>query len=161
MLGKKILVAIDRSTQASVVFEKAIHLAQIEQGQLLLFYCLDWEAENLADAFVGMGTLGDVDLYGATLGERRTFLERKIQQAQEWLQIYHQQGINAGIACESQCQVGSPGMRICELAQNWNADIIVLGRRGHRGIAEVLLGSVSNYVLHHASCSVLVVQEQI
>lgn len=158
MIGKKILVAIDRSSQASVVFERAIHLAQVENGQLLIFYCLDWEAENLSDAFVGMGTLGDVDLYGATLGKRRTFLERKIQQAQEWLQIYHQQGIDAGIASEWKCQVGNPGTRICQLARNWGADVIVLGRRGHRGIAEVLLGSVSNYVLHHASCSVLVVQ---
>lgn len=48
---------------------------------------------------------------------------------------------------------------ICELARNWNADLIILGRRGRTGLSELLLGSVSNYVLHHAPCSVLTVQQ--
>lgn len=33
-----------------------------------------------------------------------------------------------------------------------------MGRRGHKGLSEILLGSVSNYVVHHAPCSVLVLQ---
>ena len=45
-----------------------------------------------------------------------------------------------------------------ESSQNWEADLIVIGRRGHQGLSEILLGSVSNYVVHHAPCSVLVVQ---
>lgn len=44
------------------------------------------------------------------------------------------------------------------MARSWNANIIVIGRRGHRGFTEFFLGSVSNYVMHHASCSVLTVQ---
>ncbi|NEO65320.1 MAG: universal stress protein, partial [Moorea sp. SIO4G2] len=36
--------------------------------------------------------------------------------------------------------------------------LIVLGRRGLGGLKEMVLGSVSNYVVHHAPCSVLVVQ---
>jgi len=46
---------------------------------------------------------------------------------------------------------------ICELAIDWNADLIMMGRRGRSGIAEFFLGSVSNYVLHHAPCSVQIV----
>jgi nucleotide-binding universal stress UspA family protein len=34
-----------------------------------------------------------------------------------------------------------------------------LGRRGLTGVAEMFLGSVSNYIVHHVGCSVLVVQE--
>jgi hypothetical protein len=51
-----------------------------------------------------------------------------------------------------------PGPTICKLAHDWPADLIVLGNRGRSGMAELLLGSVSNYVLHHAACSVLVVK---
>jgi nucleotide-binding universal stress UspA family protein len=43
-------------------------------------------------------------------------------------------------------------------AQIWHADLIVMGRRGVSGMHELFLGSVSNYVTHHAPCSVLVVQ---
>lgn len=158
MVGKKILVALDRSSQAPVVFEAAMQFAQAQNNSLLIFHCLDWETENLGEAFLGIGTLGDVDLYGLSLGRRRTFLGRKMQQAQEWLQDYFQKAIEAGIPSELKCQVGDPGTRICQLARNWDANLIVLGRRGHQGISEVLLGSVSNYVVHHAPCSVLIVQ---
>ncbi|WP_442949349.1 universal stress protein [Nostoc sp.] len=43
---------------------------------------------------------------------------------------------------------------------SWGADLIVLGRRGLKGFAELLAGSVSNHVVHHSPCSVLVVQGQ-
>jgi len=52
---------------------------------------------------------------------------------------------------------GSPGRVICEIAKAWQADLIILRRRGYSGLTEMLLGSVSNYVLHHAPCSIHVV----
>jgi len=36
--------------------------------------------------------------------------------------------------------------------------LVVVGRRGHSGLSELFLGSVSNYVLHRAPCSVLTIQ---
>jgi nucleotide-binding universal stress UspA family protein len=53
-----------------------------------------------------------------------------------------------------------PGQGLCQAARRWQTDLIVMGRRGRKGIAEVLLGSVSNYVLHHAPCAVLVIQAE-
>ncbi|MCZ8054719.1 MAG: universal stress protein, partial [Microcystis sp. LE19-12.2C] len=47
---------------------------------------------------------------------------------------------------------------ICKVAREENIDLIVIGRRGRSGLGELFLGSVSNYVLHHAPCSVLIVQ---
>jgi nucleotide-binding universal stress UspA family protein len=53
---------------------------------------------------------------------------------------------------------GSPAQQIIEHAKAWNADVIVVGSHG-RGFWGRLLGSVSDAVLHHAPCSVLVVRK--
>ncbi|MGF1516635.1 MAG: universal stress protein, partial [Nodosilinea sp.] len=54
----------------------------------------------------------------------------------------------------------SPGRVICTLAKTWAADLIVVGSHRRKGLSELFLGSVSNYVMHHAPCSVLVVDAQ-
>ena len=53
---------------------------------------------------------------------------------------------------------GSPDQQIVEKAREWNADLIVVGSHG-RGFWGRLMGSVSNGVVHHAPCSVLVVRK--
>jgi nucleotide-binding universal stress UspA family protein len=55
---------------------------------------------------------------------------------------------------------GDAGVDICETATEWQADLIVIGRRGRTGLQEALLGSVSNHVMHHAPCTVMIVQEK-
>ena len=52
---------------------------------------------------------------------------------------------------------GNPEQEIVDIARNWHADLIVVGSHG-RGFWGRLLGSVSDGVLHHAPCSVLVVR---
>jgi nucleotide-binding universal stress UspA family protein len=73
------------------------------------------------------------------------------------LQSFSAQANTSGINTEFTQNTGSPGRKICELATVWNADLIIIGRRGRSGLAEFFLGSVSNYVLHHAPCSVQIV----
>jgi nucleotide-binding universal stress UspA family protein len=53
---------------------------------------------------------------------------------------------------------GAPDQQIIERAKEWNADLIVVGSHG-RGFWGRLLGSVSDGVVHHAPCSVLVVRK--
>ncbi|MFT3744810.1 MAG: universal stress protein [Pyrinomonadaceae bacterium] len=55
---------------------------------------------------------------------------------------------------------GSPEQRIVERAEEWGADLIVVGSHG-RGFWGRLLGSVSNGVVHHAPCTVLVVRKPV
>ncbi|MFB6345887.1 MAG: universal stress protein [bacterium] len=55
--------------------------------------------------------------------------------------------------------MGHAGEEICDLAEDLGADTIVMGRRGSSAVSELLLGSVSQYVLHHAACPVTVVPE--
>jgi len=58
----------------------------------------------------------------------------------------------------TEVQVGEPAEEIVDLARLEHVDLIVLGSRGLSPVKEMLLGSVSNKVLHTAPCPVLVVR---
>ncbi len=49
---------------------------------------------------------------------------------------------------------------ILDEAEKWNADLIVLGSHGYRGLKRFLLGSVSQAVATHAPCSVEIVRQR-
>jgi len=53
---------------------------------------------------------------------------------------------------------GDTADEILEVAKAEKAEVLVLGRRGHGRVREVLLGSVSQKVLHHTGCTVIIVQ---
>jgi nucleotide-binding universal stress UspA family protein len=156
MSFQKVLVALDHSSQTSAVFDQATNEAK--EGSLMLVHALRMDTEIPTGTFMGIGTIADLDTYGIL----KRLQQEKIQQEREkslaWLQTFQQQAIAQGIPTEITCITGNPSTGICELAQRWNANLIVLGRRGHQGMTEVVMGSVSNYVMHHAPCSVLVVQ---
>jgi nucleotide-binding universal stress UspA family protein len=64
------------------------------------------------------------------------------------------------IAISTEILRGSPAQQIVERAKEWGADVIVAGSHG-RGFWGRLLGSVSNSVVHHAPCSVLIVRKPV
>jgi nucleotide-binding universal stress UspA family protein len=77
----------------------------------------------------------------------------------------------AGLASELQsslphCQVsygveqGEAQAIIVAMATSWHADLIVMGSRGNRGIDLLLLGSVSQAVLNHSPCPVLIIKSE-
>lgn len=153
----KILVALDRSSEASTVFDSALSIARSETSEMLLVHFIDWQMQEVSP-WVGLGTLYDVDLSGDRYNWSREHLQKEIKHCQTWLEIYAERAIARGVTCEFECQVGSCNLGIGDRAKKWGADLIVIGRRGHRNISEIFLGSVSNYVIHHAPCSILVVQ---
>ena len=66
--------------------------------------------------------------------------------------------MNTTIAIAGQCVLGSPRTVILDEAENWGADLIVVGSHGYRAWERFLLGSVSQSVVSHAKCSVEVVR---
>ncbi|MDQ2687054.1 MAG: universal stress protein [Armatimonadota bacterium] len=64
----------------------------------------------------------------------------------------------AGVEFRCRTEDGSPGEIIAWVAQQERSDLIVLGSRGLGSFQSLLLGSVSDYVTHHAHCPVLVVR---
>ncbi len=152
----KILVALDNSAVSNQVCDKAIALAKAMGSGLMLLHVLSPE-EGSPD----MSTF-NVEYYsglgGRTLEIYHEQWDRFEEQGLELLRSRTNEAIAAGVVCEFTQLSGNPGRKICDLAHTWGADLIIVGRRGRSGLTELLLGSVSNYVLHHAPCSVLTVQ---
>lgn len=152
---KRILVAIDKTPLASTVFDRALELAKSQQANLRVFHCLS--RSELGDSLIEVEEGAYLASY--PIGkERQAHLQQALQQIEAWLQAYAQKAEEAGVVTDLYHRMGEVNDVICDVAQEWKADLIVLGRRGRKGLTEVFLGSVSNYVIHHAPCSVLVVQ---
>ncbi len=163
----KILVAIDHSAASKQVFEKALSVAKADGANLLLLHVLSIEeggSPPMSRYLVQhKNSCIHVDpriMRLANEADDREWAEFK-QKGIELLRSYSRKAIAAGVQTEFSQITGQPGSTICEFAQSCHADVIVIGRRGLSGLKEVFLGSVSNYVVHHAPCSILLVQTPI
>jgi nucleotide-binding universal stress UspA family protein len=65
-----------------------------------------------------------------------------------------------GFQVDTEIDKGDIRERILDAAQNWHADLILLGSHGRGGLSRLLLGSVAESVARHAPCSVEVVRVQ-
>ncbi|KAF8023336.1 hypothetical protein BT93_F0748 [Corymbia citriodora subsp. variegata] len=54
--------------------------------------------------------------------------------------------------------IGDPKEKICEVVENLNADLLVMGCRAFGPIKRMFLGSVSNYCTNHAQCPVIIIK---
>ena len=158
LMFHKILVAIDGSDVSLQAFEQAVALAAATEAQLMLLHVLSpFDEAYPSPVFPSLD--------GIYPGIHTEAVKVYMQQWQsyesqglEWLRSQAAIAIAAGIKTKFSQNVGNPGRTICEVAQTWEADLIIMGRRGRSGLSELLMGSVSNYVLHHVVCSVLTVQ---
>lgn len=77
--------------------------------------------------------------------------EKLLQRAAETLRA-------AKFQVDTEVAVGDVRERILDVAQNWHADMIVLGSHGRGSVGRFLLGSVAEFVARHAPCSVEIVR---
>ncbi|MEH2025779.1 universal stress protein [Nostoc sp.] len=154
---KKILVALDRSEIGQQVFDEALGLAKLTQASLMLLHVLSSEEEG--SPYLPM--LSNMDYYPGLTSQNFELYQKQWDTFKnlgiQMLQSFCAQANTAGVTTEFTQNVGNPGRVICDLAHSHGADLIVMGRRGHSRLMELFLGSVSNHVLHHAPCSVHVV----
>src|SRR5687768_5525755 len=64
----------------------------------------------------------------------------------------------SGVSVETYAREGDPADAILDVAEEKNADLIVVGNKGMTGAKRFLLGSVPNKVSHHAPCSVMIIR---
>ena len=139
---KTLLVPIDFSPVTDAVIGQAAQLAQAFGSALWLLYVAATDPD-----FVG---------YEAGPGSVRQQVAHELHDIHRRLQAHaqalRQQGVDAtGLQIE-----GAIADTILREAQRLGADCIVLGSHGHGALRRALLGSVSEAVLHRATCPVLV-----
>jgi nucleotide-binding universal stress UspA family protein len=154
----KILVALDLSSDNTATYDAAVELALKCDALLVLLHVLSGDEGTIASP-----PRSQIDLYplGANQ-EDHEFFYREWQRYEasgiQMLKEYETRSLERGVPTECVQVAGHPGPIICEVARTRGIDAIVIGRRGRTGLAEALLGSVSNNVVHYAPCSVLIVQ---
>ncbi len=135
-----ILVAVDGSDTARRAAAHALYLARALTARVVVLYVVDTHHTQV----LGMHYQEAVrELRGAG----QTALDEVLAEAKEL-------NVNA----EPVLAEGAPPRQICQIAGDRQAHLIVIGARGHSQLEDLLLGSVSDYVLHHSQRPVLVVR---
>ncbi len=155
-----ILIALDHSATSQSVFKKALTLAKVSDAHLMLLHVLSPnEQPNLVlPAYLPSYFSG---LNNEVMKRYREEWQALEQRGLDKLRSFADEAKMAGVSAECIQRIGDPGRLICSIASDWNADLILLGRRKCAGSREFVLGSTTYYVLQHAMCSVLVVEQPV
>ena len=146
----KILFATDGAKQSEAAIEMLQKLALNDGDEI--------KVVSVVDMAVPMA----IDIYGGHLPDTgelektaRDNASKLLERAEE--RIRAQFG-DKNILISTEVLFGSPESRIVETAESVHPDLIVLGSHGYSRWERLLLGSVSDSVVHHAPCSVLIVR---
>ena len=154
---RKIVVGLDSSDLSQNALQRAILLAQSYNAELKLVHVLV-DSEPGAPQFSGyFGGPIYPSISSTVVESYQTAWNQFVEHSQSLLNQQISETRQTGVDVSGVLLYGNPGAQLCEIARTWNADLVVVGSRGLSGISELLIGSVSNYVLHHALCSVLVI----
>ncbi|MGB9003657.1 MAG: universal stress protein [Nitrosotalea sp.] len=134
-----ILVAVDGSESANKAFRQAIYLAQKCNSKLDLVHVVQCEV-------------------GGDSANTFEIIEDLKDKAMKMLEEYRIEAAKNNISMQITIMQGDPAKVIIELAKAKSYDLIIMGTRGRSSFQELLIGSVSQKVMHHASCPVMVVR---
>jgi nucleotide-binding universal stress UspA family protein len=137
---ERILLPVDGSDHNDPAVQKALALAPLVRAPVLAVYVVDVRA---LEPYPSEGLF--VDLRGVLMAEARKILA-----------AFEERTRAAGIEASTQIVEGVPEEEIVKLARPH--DLIVMATHGRRGLSRLLLGSVTENVVRHAPCPVLVVR---
>jgi nucleotide-binding universal stress UspA family protein len=148
----KIVLATDGSREAHLAATTAADLAKSTGSELHVLY-----VGEAANPYVDVELAGDEAVPPRLDAELKRQFER---QAREMLDAEEERVRAAGAEVrQAHLSMGKADHEIVTLAEEIGAGLIVMGSRGRGGIRRALMGSVSDTVVRHASCPVLVVRE--
>lgn len=146
----KILIATDGSESSAAVIEKSCKIiGKPENTEVKIITAVEPMMPMGAEPFAI-----SAEYYAQTAEALLEQGKKTIEQAEKDLR---DKCSNLG-GVSSEVIRGGAAQAIVEKAQDWNADLIVVGSHGYGFWSRALLGSVSNSIANHAPCSVLIVR---
>ncbi|MEI6756677.1 MAG: universal stress protein [Chlorobium sp.] len=134
---KKIICPVDFSGLSRKALKYANEFARLSNGEVFL---------------VGVIENDPTITYSHGLEKERAESEQKLADLIEEEQM-------AGIVADYVIYEGFPEECILDYAKRQEADIIIMGSHGRRGLKRMILGSVAEHIVRRAPCPVLVVKE--
>ena len=135
---KRILLATDGSTHCQPAIEKAVDFAKSYGGRL--------------------SAVSVVDLPDELYAEAPSLVDELVSKAKGYVARARTEADLCGVETETHVREGASYDVILKLAHEADAQLIVMGSHGRTGIARLLMGSVTERVIGHALCPVLVVK---
>lgn len=139
---RTILVAVDGSDSARAAFRKAVGEAQVWQADLKTIYVIE----------TGLFTSIPLD---NTLEVLYNLL---VREGQEIIEECDSIATEEGVQHSGFIRQGHVGSEILDLADEQNADLIIVGSHGKSDVDRLLLGSVSEHVVRHSTITTMVVR---
>jgi nucleotide-binding universal stress UspA family protein len=137
---RRILIPTDGSENAKAALTRGLELAKLLGAEVTALNVVDMSS------FIGYGD-------GLALPNLLPIMKKEGQDIVEQAQ---QEGARWGVQVEARVETGTPAHKIVEVAKDY--DLIVMGSLGRTGMSHLLLGSVAERVVRHATCPVLVVR---
>lgn len=142
---KRILVAVDGSDNAKKALLTAKRIGVCEQADLTVLYVI-----------MGMSAYRpygiDITYEDHLNTAMKEHMQKVLNDVKEELADY-----TGGEICYAS-ESGDPATSILEVAEREKMDLIIIGSRGLNRVSRMVMGSVSNKVVHNAPCSVHVVR---
>ena len=149
----KFLVAVDGSQAGEHALAKALLLAAPLKAEIVLLTVVEPLSSYVPEVmmptgdWVGWRGLPDIELERKILNAGQNLLKKAEDTFKE-----------SGLTVRTRLETGHPRDVICHVAKDETPDLLVIGSRGLGSIERLMLGSVSDYVVHHCSSAVLVVR---
>jgi nucleotide-binding universal stress UspA family protein len=138
--ARRLLLATDLSDASASATDQAFELAGRLGASLLVVSVID---------------PGSLLLPG---GRVRARIDQVRERREQLAQVLVERGRDEGVEVSFLVWTGDPGDEIVEAARSERADMVLVGSHGRGAVGRFFLGSVSEHVVRHAPCPVLVVR---
>lgn len=147
---RKVLLSVDANESSNRALQWYIHNFHKDDDGLLLVHVVEPVNTGINYGLATKPALLTEDF--------NRHVQELVEEGRELGKRYLHKCKDAGIRARFLLHIGAkPGEHICRLAKEQAIDLIVMGSRGIGRIRRTLLGSVSDFVLHHAGIPVVVV----